>query len=261
MQRFFGLALVLLLVVVGSASSRAQQAYPLQPFSCPVGQFAYSFNPNAFGLPGWVCSTPSGSGGGGGGGDVLGPGSSINSYVPIWVGNGGTQLGTGLPAYVSVNGHTLMLGGALSLQFNDFSGQISGTQMPAASGDINRSAGAVNETVIGFQARPLSAAVPTSGQLMGWNGSTWGPVNAPVSGINALTQDVSATGTGSQAATVVGLQTRPVATTAPTVGQCLIWDGSQWAPGSCGAAPTTGALLIDTGSAFLIQAGSKLLIQ
>lgn len=30
--------------------------------------------------------------------------------------------------------------------------------------------------------------------------------------------------------TVVGIQTRPVASTAPTVGQSLLWDGTQWAP-------------------------------
>ncbi|HEV2178549.1 MAG TPA: hypothetical protein VGW33_15290 [Terriglobia bacterium] len=33
---------------------------------------------------------------------------------------------------------------------------------------------------------------------------------------------------------VVGLQTIPIATTAPTSGQCLSYNGAQWAPGACG---------------------------
>lgn len=54
-------------------------------------------------------------------------------------------------------------------------------------------------------------------------------------GLSALTQDVTASGTGSVPATVVGLQGRPVASTAPTIGQSLVWNGSQWAPGGGGS--------------------------
>lgn len=31
------------------------QSYPLVPFSCPAGQLAYGFNPNA---GGWLCAAP-----------------------------------------------------------------------------------------------------------------------------------------------------------------------------------------------------------
>lgn len=48
------------------------------------------------------------------------------------------------------------------------------------------------------------------------------------SGITALTQDVLAAGSGSVAATVVGLQTRPVDATAPTTGDVLTYDGLKW---------------------------------
>jgi hypothetical protein len=109
-------------------------------------------------------------------------------------------------------------------------------------------------TVVGLQGRPLASTAPTSNQLIGWNGSAWAPVTAPTSGINALTQDVSASGTGSQVATVVGLQTRPVASTAPTLGQCLIWNGSAWAPGTCGTAPTV-SYVLRNGGGFVARNG------
>lgn len=53
--------------------------------------------------------------------------------------------------------------------------------------------------------------------------------NSVLCGITELTQDVLAgPGTGTQAATVVGLQTVPVDPTAPATGDVLEYDGSQW---------------------------------
>jgi len=50
-------------------------------------------------------------------------------------------------------------------------------------------------------------------------------------GISQLTQDVLAgPGSGSKAATVVGLQTRPVGPDVPDVGDVLTWDGAAWVP-------------------------------
>src|SRR5262249_49458929 len=50
-------------------------------------------------------------------------------------------------------------------------------------------------------------------------------------GINQLTQDVLAgPGVGSQAATVVGFQTVPVYSTAPTTNQIMQYDGTAWGP-------------------------------
>lgn len=52
-------------------------------------------------------------------------------------------------------------------------------------------------------------------------------------GLSELTQDVLAgPGAGSQPATVVGLQMRPVAAAAPGAGQVLTWDGATWTPTS-----------------------------
>lgn len=60
------------------------------------------------------------------------------------------------------------------------------------------------------------------------------------SGISALTGDVTASGSGSVAATVARLQGRSVASTAPTDGQVLTYSasGSQWLP----VTPSGGAI-------------------
>lgn len=65
-------------------------------------------------------------------------------------------------------------------------------------------------------------------------------------GITQLTQDVLAgdgygDGYGSQVATVVGLQTRPLSDSAPTTGDVLTWNGSIWIP-TAPTTPTTGGL-------------------
>lgn len=49
-----------------------------------------------------------------------------------------------------------------------------------------------------------------------------------------LSADVSGSGATAIAATVVALQHRAVSAAAPAVGQALVWNGSQWAPGQAG---------------------------
>ena len=56
------------------------------------------------------------------------------------------------------------------------------------------------------------------------------------SALTALTGDVTASGTGSQAATVARIQGRSVLSTAPTNGQVLAWNGTAWAPAAAAAA-------------------------
>jgi hypothetical protein len=57
--------------------------------------------------------------------------------------------------------------------------------------------------------------------------------------ITALTGDVTAIGPGSAVATVVGIQDVPVSSTAPTTGQVLEYNGTNWIPTtpSSGSAP------------------------
>jgi hypothetical protein len=71
------------------------------------------------------------------------------------------------------------------------------------------------------------------------NGTTIPFTGGGGGGITALTGDVTASGTGSVAASVVRLQGRAMASTAPTNGQVLTWSSgpSQWQP----ATPSTAA--------------------
>lgn len=64
-------------------------------------------------------------------------------------------------------------------------------------------------------------------------------------GITELTGDVVAgVGTGSQAATVKGLDSRPLDAAAPTVGDLLAWDGTKWTYQAVGDLATENATRI-----------------
>lgn len=68
-----------------------------------------------------------------------------------------------------------------------------------------------------------------AGEVLTWNGVAWVSAAPVDTGITQLTQDVVAgPGSGSQIATVEGIQTRPVTAAAPAVGDLLYWDGSIW---------------------------------
>jgi hypothetical protein len=157
---------------------------------------------------------------------------------------------------LSVFGRT----GAIAAQTGDYSfsqiaGTVAGWQLPAAAGDLS---GALpGPAVVKIQGRPVAATTPISGQVLGWDGAQWTPqsvsgavasifgrtgaVNAQygdynfgqISGSVALGQlpgaggDLSGTLTS---ATVSKLQSRPMAPAAPSTGQVLTWDGSQWTP-------------------------------
>lgn len=103
-----------------------------------------------------------------------------------------------------------------------------------------------SNTVARIQGRNINSAAPTSGQVLGWDGTQWIPTT-PASG-GTLTGDANGP-IGSN--TVTKLQTRNVSATAPAVGQVLQWDGSQWLPttpasGGTLAGDATGAIGANT---------------
>ncbi len=132
----------------------------------------------------------------------------------------------------------------------------SGFTWQAFGGDVSGRPGAV--TVTGLGGRKLGSLTPLDGQFLKWNATSqqWeattlagalsvfgrtGAITsqigdytfAQIAGSVAVGQLPGAGGDLSgtlSAATVAGLQSRPVAATAPTVGQVLVWSGSQWAP-------------------------------
>ena len=151
--------------------------------------------------------------------------------------------------------------GAITAQTGDYSfpqisGSVANSQLPSAGGDLNGTL--TSATVTGLQSRPVATTVPASGQVLSWNGTQWAPQSfsaagvtsifgragavsaqagdysfAQISGSVAGTQLPSAAGDLSgalSAPTVAAIQSRPVAATAPAVGQVLAWTGAQWSP-------------------------------
>ena len=114
-------------------------------------------------------------------------GRKLSSVVPLdgqflkW--NAATQQweATTLAGALSVFGRT----GAIAAQTGDYSfpqitGTISGSQLPAAAGDLS---GALpGPTVVKIQGRPVSATAPLAGQFLGWDGAQWTPATVTSSG-------------------------------------------------------------------------------
>lgn len=90
------------------------------------------------------------------------------------------------------------------------------------------------QKVVGIQGNPISSTAPTLNQILQWNGSAWVPATIATGGFTAA-GDLSGT---SSSQTVVGIRSVPVSNTAPTNGQVLSYNGTQWAP----AAPAGGSI-------------------
>jgi hypothetical protein len=89
-----------------------------------------------------------------------------------------------------------------------------------------------------LQSSSVSAAVPTNNQVLRYSGGSWTPSDEIIydagTGISlsgSSFSHIAHTGdaVGSTSITVTGLQGRPIATTTPTSGNVLKWDGTQWA--------------------------------
>jgi hypothetical protein len=153
--------------------------------------------------------------------------------------------GTTLPS-VSGNANSILSTNGVSLIWQTLGGDISG---PPTSVTVNKLLG-----------RKLNTIAPTAGQFLGWDGTQWTAqtvtiTTAPVTSVFGRTGAVIAqTGdytfaqlggslASSQlplaggdlsgaitAATVIKIQSRAIAATAPATGQVLTWNGTQWAP-------------------------------
>src|ERR1035441_2435990 len=107
-------------------------------------------------------------------------GRRLGSLTPLdgqylkW--NAGTQQWepTTLAGALSVFGRT----GAIAAQTGDYSfaqisGSVGNSQLPPAGGDLNGTL--TGARVTGLQNRPVGTAVPTTGQVLAWDGTQWAP--------------------------------------------------------------------------------------
>jgi len=116
----------------------------------------------------------------------------------------------------------------------------------AITGDAVINAGSNASVVTALQGRalPATATQPTNGQILKYNGTAWtyaaddnttytGSTSVVLNSTSferaALTGDVTAA-QNNNAVTVVGLQGRPIVTTAPLNEQALVWNGTAWKP-------------------------------
>ena len=191
------------------------------------------------------------------GGRTLGSLTPLDGQFLKWNGNAQQWEPTTLAGAMSVFGRT----GAITAQTGDYTfAQIAGTvgvsQLPATGGDLNGTL--TGARVTGLQNRPVATSAPATGQVLAWDGAQWAPQAFAGGGVTSLfgrtgavtgqTGDysfgqISGTVGSAQlpaaagdlngalsAPTVAGIQSRPVAPAAPSVGQVLAWNGSQWAP-------------------------------
>ena len=87
-----------------------------------------------------------------------------------------------------------------------------------------------NPTVAGLQGRPVSSVAPELLQVLGWTGVAWTPMSGGGGG-GAIVFGQDLTGTAFTQ-TVVGIQDNPVSNVTPLTGQSLVWNGTEWAPGT-----------------------------
>jgi hypothetical protein len=161
-------------------------------------------------------------------------GGTITSSGTISV-NFGTTTGT-----VTQGGTTVLktgdtITGVLAINANASTGALTITQ--AGNGHaliVGANAFTIDSTGhvgIGIASNPSYALRVDTGGIFTQGGITFNDTTVQTTaGVTSLTGDVTTSGAGASAATVVRLQNRPVASTLPTNGQVLKFDGTQWAP-------------------------------
>lgn len=217
---------------------------------------------------------PATSGGSGGGTYTAGSGININGTVieatsasPMW--NANKLYGNNVVNTTPSSGEVLKWNGSAWAPATD-----NGTNYSAGTGvTITGSSIAANSSTAmwnasQFQGRTVANTAPSSGQVMKWNGSAWAPAadngNTYVSGsgINITGSTIAVNGNAAiyNANKLMG---RTVASSTPSSGQVLKWNGTAWAPAtdntsSGGSSYSAGTGLTLTGTTFSANSNSSI---
>lgn len=124
------------------------------------------------------------------GGPITGSGT-ITLGGTLGVANGGTGATT-LTGYVKGNG-TAAFTASATISAADVSGALAATNLPALSGDLTSTAGSNSITVAKLRGQTVSATVPTSGQILKFDGTQWAPA-ADAGGISSITAGTGLSG-------------------------------------------------------------------
>lgn len=155
---------------------------------------------------------------------IAGPGGgSTDNAIARW---NGTSGGTLQDSPVLIDNAGLISGGAWA-----------GSGIAVGFGGTGRSSTTLGALLVGAGgAAALTELTPGSnGEVLTLAGGV--PTWAASAGGGTLGGDVS----GPIATTTVsGIQNRPIAATAPTPGQALVWDGSEWGPSAVAGASISG---------------------
>src|SRR5579859_2391641 len=112
-------------------------------------------------------------------------------------------------------------------RLNNIDSAISNIHVISLTNDLG---GTLNAPlVIGIQGRDISSASPNNGDVLSWNGLAWIPTSIANNNILNFSKDLSG---NSSSQTVIGLQSKPVSSTNPVLGQSLTFTGVQWTPSS-----------------------------
>lgn len=127
---------------------------------------------------------------------------------------------------------------------------LNSLQIISLAGDLGGTL--TNPKVIGIQGRPVSTVPPNLNDVLVWDGIAWVPAPQSGGGGGGFTAggDLSGLSTSQR---VIGLQGRPVSSTAPTTNQVLTWNGTAWIPKGVATSPYSANLNV---TPTLTQVGS-----
>jgi hypothetical protein len=152
---------------------------------------------------------------------LLNPYALVNSQV--FTGTPSLPTGTiGVTQATATNNTTLATTAFVKAQ-----AYLTANQSIALTGDVTGSgATSIASTVVQLQGRPLAATAPVSGNLMGWNGSTWGPVAAGAVSAGGTNGQIQYNNGGVLGGLTLNGTGNPVGTTSPTFAGSVVINGT-----------------------------------